>query len=49
MGDIDIEKTNEINIYAKTSMGNCDVKDNTPTASVILNAETDMGNIEIND
>lgn len=49
MGDIDIERTNEINIYAKTSMGDCDVKDNTPTASVILTAQTDMGNIDIND
>lgn len=49
MGNIDIEKTNEINIYAKTSMGDSDVKDNTPTADIILTAETDMGNIEIND
>ncbi len=49
MGDIDIERTNEVNIYANTSMGDCDVKKNTPTASVILTAQTDMGNIEIND
>lgn len=49
MGDIEIEKADGVNINAKTSMGNCDVKNNTPSSSIILTAETSMGNVEIND
>ena len=49
MGDIEIEKADGVNINAKTSMGNCDVKNNTPSSSIILTAETTMGNVEIND
>lgn len=49
MGDIEIEKANTVNIYAKTSMGDCDVKNNNPQAPVMLTAETNMGDIEIND
>lgn len=49
MGDIEIDKADGININAKTSMGNCDVKNNTPSSSIILTAETSMGNVEIND
>ncbi len=49
MGDIEIDKTNAVYINAKTSMGDCDVKNNTPSAPVTLTAETNMGNIEIND
>lgn len=49
MGDIEIENANGVNIYAKTSMGDCDVKNNTPSSPIILTAETDMGNVEIND
>ena len=49
MGDIEIDKTNAVYIDAKTSMGDCDVKNNTPSAPVTLTATTNMGNIEIND
>lgn len=49
MGDIEIEKADGVNINAKTSMGNCDVKNNTPSSSIMLTAETSMGNVEIND
>lgn len=49
MGDIEINRADGVNIYAKTSLGDCDVKNNTPSSSIILTAETDMGNVEIND
>lgn len=49
MGDIDIEQANAVNIYAKTSMGECDIKNSDPSSPVTLTAETSMGDIEIND
>lgn len=49
MGDIEINRADGVNINAKTSMGDCDVKNNTPTSNIILTAETAMGDVEIND
>ena len=48
LGDIEIEHTNNIRIDYKTSLGNCDIKNNNIESDIILKVETSLGEIEIN-
>lgn len=48
LGDIEIERTNNIRIDYETSLGNCDIKNNNTESNVILKVKTSLGEIEVN-
>lgn len=48
MGNIEVENIGNVSIIGETSLGECKINDNVPASSITLNAQTDMGNIEIN-
>lgn len=49
LGDIDIDRTNDIRIDASTSLGECNIRNNNQQSNIILTAKTDLGDVEIND
>ncbi|MCH5320678.1 MAG: DUF4097 family beta strand repeat protein [Eubacterium sp.] len=48
LGNIEIEHTNDIRIDYKTSLGECDIKNNNTESDIVLTAKTNLGDIEIN-
>lgn len=48
LGNIEIAKTNPVNITASTDLGSTNIYGSDSSSSVSLHAQTDMGNIKIN-
>lgn len=47
-GDVEIEKTSDVNISANTSLGECSVQNSNSQSPITLKAETDFGDVEVN-
>lgn len=48
MGNVEISHTNPVNIVASTDLGNCKISGSDSSSPIILNVESDMGNVKIN-
>ncbi len=48
LGDVEIEKTSDVNINANTSLGECRVKNSNSQSPITLRAESDLGDVEVN-
>lgn len=48
LGDVEIEKTSDVNIIANTSLGECKIRNSNSQSPITLKAESDLGDVEIN-
>lgn len=48
LGDVEIEKTNSVNISARTSLGDCKVNNSNSQSPITLKAESNLGDVEVN-